>query len=86
MSHITSVNRLTYVMDASPATSVTLFVNKAQYAGRYSTIDDAQLAALISDIDGKYKIVNFGEYNWDTVDSAVNIQITVAIDYAVLNF
>tara|TARA_R110000796_G_scaffold205143_2_gene321163 strand:+ start:281 stop:769 length:489 start_codon:yes stop_codon:yes gene_type:complete len=29
---------------------------------------------------------NFGEYNWDTVDSAVNIQITVAIDYAVLNF
>ena len=45
MRHITSVNRLTYVMDASPATSVTLFVNKAQYAGRYSTIDDAQLAA-----------------------------------------
>jgi hypothetical protein len=32
-------------MDASPATSVTLFVNKAQYAGRYSSIDDAQLAA-----------------------------------------
>jgi hypothetical protein len=29
---------------------------------------------------------NFGEYNWDTVDTAVNIQITVAIDYAVLNF
>jgi len=45
MSHITSVNRLTYVMDASPATSVTLFVNKAQYAGRYSTINSAQLAA-----------------------------------------
>ena len=29
---------------------------------------------------------NFGEYNWDTVDTAVNIQITVSIDYAVLNF
>ena len=29
---------------------------------------------------------NFGEYNWDTVDTAVNIQVTVAIDYAVLNF
>ena len=29
---------------------------------------------------------NFGEYNWDTVDTAINIQITVAIDYAVLNF
>ena len=29
---------------------------------------------------------NFGEYNWDTVDTAVNISITVAIDYAVLNF
>ena len=29
---------------------------------------------------------NFGEYNWDTVDTAVNISVTVAIDYAVLNF
>jgi len=29
---------------------------------------------------------NFGEYNWDTVDTAVNISIEVAIDYAVLNF
>ena len=29
---------------------------------------------------------NFGEYNWDTVDTAINLQITVAIDYAVLNF
>lgn len=45
MRHITSVNRLTYVMDASPATSVTLFVNKSQYAGRYASIDDAQIAA-----------------------------------------
>jgi len=29
---------------------------------------------------------NFGEYNWDTVDTAINLQIEVAIDYAVLNF
>jgi hypothetical protein len=29
---------------------------------------------------------NFGEYNWDTVDSAINLSIEVAIDYAVLNF
>ena len=29
---------------------------------------------------------NFGEYSWDSVDTAINIQITVAIDYAVLNF
>jgi hypothetical protein len=29
---------------------------------------------------------SFGEYNWDTVDTAVNIELTVAIDYAVLNF
>ena len=28
---------------------------------------------------------NFGEYNWDTVDTAINLQIEVAIDYAVLN-
>ena len=29
---------------------------------------------------------NFGEYNWDTVDTAINLTIEVAIDYAVLNF
>ena len=29
---------------------------------------------------------NFGEYSWDSVDTAINLQITVAIDYAVLNF
>ena len=29
---------------------------------------------------------NFGEYNWDTVDTAVNLTVEVAIDYAVLNF
>ena len=29
---------------------------------------------------------NFGEYNWDTVDTAVNLSLTVSIDYAVLNF
>ena len=29
---------------------------------------------------------NFGEYSWDSPDTAVNIQVTVAIDYAVLNF
>ncbi len=29
---------------------------------------------------------NFGEYNWDTVDQATQLQIEVAIDYAVLNF
>ena len=29
---------------------------------------------------------NFGEYNWDTVDSAINLTIEMSIDYAVLNF
>jgi hypothetical protein len=29
---------------------------------------------------------NFGEYNWDTADTAVNIQMTVQPDYCVLNF
>jgi hypothetical protein len=29
---------------------------------------------------------NFGEYNWDTADSAINIQVELSIDYAVLNF
>ena len=29
---------------------------------------------------------NFGEYNWDTVDSAVNLSVELSIDYAVLNF
>ena len=29
---------------------------------------------------------NFGEYNWDAVDTAINLSIEVSIDYAVLNF
>jgi hypothetical protein len=29
---------------------------------------------------------NFGEYNWDTADTEVNIQMTVQPDYCVLNF
>jgi hypothetical protein len=29
---------------------------------------------------------NFGEYNWDTADTAVNITMTVQPDYCVLNF
>ena len=29
---------------------------------------------------------NFGEYNWDTVDTTVNLSVELSIDYAVLNF
>ena len=29
---------------------------------------------------------NFGEYNWDTVDTSVNLSVELSIDYAVLNF
>ena len=29
---------------------------------------------------------NFGEYSWDTVDTAINLTIEVSIAYAVLNF
>ena len=29
---------------------------------------------------------NFGEYNWDTENTAVNITMTVQPDYCVLNF
>jgi hypothetical protein len=29
---------------------------------------------------------NFGDYNWDTLDTAVNITMTVQPDYCVLNF
>jgi hypothetical protein len=29
---------------------------------------------------------NFGDYNWDTENTAVNITMTVAVDYCVLNF
>ena len=32
------------------------------------------------------KEANFGDYSWDTENQAVNIQITVAVDYCVLNF
>ena len=29
---------------------------------------------------------NFGEYNWDTENTAVNIELTLGMDYCVLNF
>jgi len=29
---------------------------------------------------------NFGEYNWDTENTAINITMTLGLDYAVLNF
>ena len=29
---------------------------------------------------------NFGEYNWDTADTAVALSVELSIDYAVLNF
>ena len=32
------------------------------------------------------KEANFGDYNWDTADQAVNITMTVGMDYCVLNF
>lgn len=44
MSHIKSVHRITYVVNKTTS-EVTLYVNKSQYAGRYATIADAQLAA-----------------------------------------
>ena len=32
------------------------------------------------------KEANFGDYNWDTENAAINITMTVAVDYCVLNF
>lgn len=32
------------------------------------------------------KDANFGEYNWDTENTAINITMTLGIDYAVLNY
>jgi hypothetical protein len=32
------------------------------------------------------KDANFGDYSWDTADTAVNITMTVAVDYCVLNY
>jgi hypothetical protein len=29
---------------------------------------------------------NFGEYNWDTADTAINLELSIGMDYCVLNF
>jgi hypothetical protein len=29
---------------------------------------------------------NFGEYNWDTENTAINLSLTIGMDYCVLNF
>jgi hypothetical protein len=38
-------------------------------------------------IKGAYcKTANFGDYDWATGDSAITLSVTLAMDYAVLNF
>ena len=32
------------------------------------------------------KEANFGDYSWDTVDTAINLTMTVGVDYCVLNY
>jgi hypothetical protein len=32
------------------------------------------------------KSANFGEYNWDTDAAAINIEVTLGMDYCILNF
>ena len=32
------------------------------------------------------KGANFGEYNWDTENAAINLSLTIGMDYCVLNF
>lgn len=32
------------------------------------------------------KTANFGEYNWDTEAAAINIQVTLGMDYCILNY
>jgi len=32
------------------------------------------------------KGANFGEYNWDTENTAINLSLTIGMDYCVLNF
>jgi len=32
------------------------------------------------------KTAEFGEYNWDTENQAINITMTLAIDFAILNY
>ena len=32
------------------------------------------------------KSANFGEYNWDTEAAAINIQVTLGMDYCILNY
>ena len=32
------------------------------------------------------KTANFGEYNWDTEAAAINIEVTLGMDYCILNY
>lgn len=32
------------------------------------------------------KTANFGEYNWDTEAQAINLQVTLGMDYCILNY
>ena len=50
-------------------------------------LDPVGTVVELWDIKGAFiTSTNFGEYSWDTVDTAINLTIEVSIDYAVLNF
>ena len=63
------------------------------YSDFYKKDPTIQVLGPVGDIVSEWVIkgalitdANFGDYNWDTVDTAINITMTVQPDYCVLNF
>jgi hypothetical protein len=65
---------------------------RAGYADFYKKIITLNMLGPVGDIVGEWIIKgafvqssNFGQYNWST-DEAISVELTIAMDYCVLNF
>ena len=65
---------------------------RAGYADFYKKIITLNMLGPVGDIIGEWVIKgafvqssNFGQYNWST-DEAISVELTIAMDYCVLNF
>ena len=63
------------------------------YSDFYKKTVDVMILGPVGDIVSQWilkgawiKESNFGEYNWDTENTAINLTVTLGLDYAVLNF
>ncbi len=63
------------------------------YSDFYKKDLTVDILGPVGDVVGEFivkgafiKSSNFGEYSWDSENTAINLQLTLAMDYAIVNF